>query len=414
MAWNEPGGNGKNQDPWGGKNQSPPDLDKILGQFIKKLRSFSWREKLNTNWQPSTSNHHKKTHVGLVFLAIFIVWFLSGLFIVNPAEQVVILRLGKYSETLQPGLHWMARFIDTRYLVDVQKVYSFSLQGDFLTKSSEQGDLPNRYNIKPDEITSNGANPNDNTLESVDKSKNLVNVELNVQYRISDPQAYLFNVVSPDDTIQEVSSGALSDVIGKMKLDEVLTTGRELLSSNVLGRVKRILASYNVGLDVIAVTLRKVQAPDQVRGAFSDVNRADQDKATYIQQAQAYASKVVPLAQGNAARILADANGYRQQVVLTAQASIARYQALLSVYKTSPQLTRERMYFDVMQAVLTNTSKVLVDVNGNNNMLYLPLDKMWQVNNERPQAMAEASESESAADSAVLTAANNVIRTQSN
>jgi membrane protease subunit HflK len=376
MAWNEPGGNGKNPDPWGGKNQNPPDLDKILSQFFKKCRMFLQGGFGRGNWRPGVPSKELGFSGGIIFGVIVILWALSGFFIVNPAEEAVVLRLGKYSDTLQPGLHWMARFIDTKYLVDVQKIYSFSLQGDFLTKSSEQGDLPNQY-ISIDF----SKKVNDTTANSdiADKSKNVVNVELNVQYRISDPRAYLFNLVGPDDTIQEVASGALSDVVGKMKLDDVLTTGRELLSSTMLEHTRSILASYTSGLDIIAVTLRKVQAPDQVRAAFSDVNRADQDKATYVQQAQAYASKVVPLAQGVAARIAADANAYRQQSVLGAQAQIAKYEALLSVYKSSPELTRERMYLETMQGIYTNTSKVLIDINGGNNMFYLPLDKIAQL-----------------------------------
>lgn len=381
MPWNEPGENGnktnnnnsnKPQDPWGGKsNQSPPDLDKLLGDLIKKLRgalAFK-RGSFNTkNWKLPTSNH-KDHHYGfgITMGVLVILWFLSGFFIVNPAEEAVVLRLGQYSDVLQPGLHWMARFIDTKYLVDVQKIYSFSLQGDFLTKSSEQSDT--QY-IKPNagQPTSNGN----------DQSKNLVNVELNVQYRISDPRAYLFNVVNPDDTVHQVAAGVLSDVIGKMKLDDVLTTGREQLSSQVLDLTKQVMASYNAGLEVVAVTLRKSQAPDQVQEAFNDVNRADQDRSTTIQQAQAYASKVVPLAQGTAARMLADANGYQQQVVLTSQANIAKYQALLAAYQTSPDITRERLYLEAIQNILTHTTKILVDFNTSNNMLYLPLDQLMK------------------------------------
>jgi membrane protease subunit HflK len=376
MAWNEPSGNGsdKKPDPWGNdkKNQNPPDLDKLIGQFIKKIQDMlkfgpkkPSNPNNNTSWQPTNPKEYGYG-VGLVALVIFVAWFVSGFFIVNPAEQTVILRFGQFAETVNPGMHWMARFIDTKYTVDVQKIYSFSLESDVLTKSSEQSDLPNQY-------------LSDKSLpDSSDRSKNVVNVELNVQYRIVDPRAYLFNVVNPDDTIKQVAAGALSEVIGKMKLDEVLTTGRELLSSGVMAKIKSLLTNYNSGLDVIAVTLRKVQAPDQVKAAFNDVNRADQDKATYIQQAQAYASKVVPLAQGVAARILADANAYKQQVSLGAQAQIAKYQALLSVYQTSPDLTRERMYLETLQSVFENTTKILIDVNGSNNMLYLPLDKIMQ------------------------------------
>jgi membrane protease subunit HflK len=172
-----------------------------------------------------------------------------------------------------------------------------------------------------------------------------------------------------------------------MKLDEVLTTGRETLSAGVLKRTREVMNSYNAGVEILSVTLRKVQAPDQVRTAFSDVNRADQDKATYIQQAQAYASKVVPLAQGVAARILADATGYRQQVVLTAQANVAKYQALAKAYTDSPEVTRQRMYLETVQNVLNHTTKVLVDSNSNNNMLYLPLDKLIKQEEQSPSSV---------------------------
>jgi membrane protease subunit HflK len=371
MAWNKPGGDGNEHDPWGGgnKNQGPPDLDKILSEVINKLRSWLSFGKKTSGTLPPASPTEYGIGLGLLGFSVVVIWILSGLFIVNPAEQAVILRFGQYADVVGPGLHWMARFIDTKYLVDVQKINSFSLQGDFLTKSAEQGDLPNQVLVES-KVPAN--------IVSADKSKNLVDVEMTVQYRISDPRAFLFNVVDPDSTIKEVTSGALSDVVGKMKLDDVLTTGREMLSSGVLERTKKVLNSYNAGLEVTAVTLRKVQAPDQVQVAFNDVNRAEQDKATYIQQAQAYASKVVPLAQGVAARILADATGYQQQVVLGAEAQVAKYEALLSVYKTSPEVTRERMYLEMMQMLLQNTSKVLVDANTGNNVLYLPIDKIMQ------------------------------------
>lgn len=374
MAWNKPGGNGNEHDPWGGgnRNQGPPDLDKLIGQFLNKLRAFFKYSQTPSQWQAGTSKGLGFS-LGLILAALALVWFLSGLFIVNPAEQAVVLRFGQFSDVVDPGLHWMARFIDTKYTVDVQKVYSFSLQSEFLTKSSEQSDLPNQV-VALSQKTGTAATGFDGT----DKSKNLVSVELTVQYRISDPRAYLFNVVHSDDTIQAVTAGALSDVIGKMKLDDVLTTGREWLSSSVLEQVKQTLAAYRAGLEVVAVTLRKVQAPDQVRAAFNDVNRADQDRATYIQQAQAYASKVVPLARGLASRISADANAYQQKVILTSQAQVARYEALLTAYKMSPDVTRERLYLEAMQTIFKNTSKVLVDMSASNNMLYLPIDKVMQ------------------------------------
>lgn len=399
MGWNEPGNNqDPSRDPWSGKkNSSPPDLDKMLGDLMKKIRAF-WQGGSSGGYQPrSSSPQQTGITLSAVAIIIFFIWFLSGLFIVNPAEEAVILRFGKYADVVQPGLHWMARFVDTKYLVDVQKVYSFSIQGDFLTKSSEQSDLPNQVVQTPQ--------PTTDTV-GADKSKNLVNVEMNVQYHINNPRAYLFNVINPDDTIQEVSSGALSDVVGKMKLDDVLTTGRDILSAGVLTRVKQVMSSYNAGIDVLSVSLRKIQAPDQVRAAFNDVNRADQDKATYIQQAQAYASKVVPLAQGAAARILADAKGYQQQVVLTAEAHVAKFKALAKVYAASPEVTRERMYLEAMQNILKNTSKVLVDGSANNNILYLPIDKLMKLPEEAKNAVATDAETTNSTPAA--TASNEV------
>lgn len=399
MPWNEPGGNGKNNDPWGSNknNPSPPDLDKILSDFLKKVRQFtSFFNKGNGGPRPSssgTSNH--RYGITAAFLVFFGIWIVSGFYIINPAEQAVILRFGKFADVEQPGLHWMARFIDTKYVIDVQKVYSFSLQGDFITKSSDQGDLA-QYVAVPGQTGQGNIS---------DLSKNLVNVELTVQYRVSDPTAYLFNVVNPDETVRQVATGALSDIIGKMKLDDVLTTGRELLSSSVLDSARAVLQRYNAGVEVSAVTLRRIQAPDQVRAAFNDVNRADQDKATYIQQAQAYASKVVPIAQGNASRIIADANGYQQQIVLNAQASVARYQAMLHAYISAPEVTRQRMYLETMQGVFDRTTKILVDVNASNNMMYLPLEKLLQ-QNKTPAEEPLPSASNNTADAGVKNGSN--------
>ncbi len=373
MSWNEPGGNNQQNDPWNKKRDQ--DFDQVIAKFIDKLRNDFGFKKNKSN--PNDPILPPSRHYGIIIIAIVLVaiWGLSGFYIVNPAEKSVVLRFGKYVDVNPPGLHWIARFIETKYLVDTQKIYSFSLDGDFLTKSADQSDLPNQAV----QVT-----PKDGSGNINDLSKNLVNVELNVQYRVSDPRAYLFNVVNPNKTVQQVAAGSLSAVIGQMKLDDVLTTGREFLSSKVFEATKLVLSNYNAGVEVIAVTLRKAQAPDQVRAAFNDVNRADQDKATYIQQAQAYASKNIPLAQGMAARALADATGYQQKVVLTAQANIARYQALLNVYSLAPAVTRERMYLETIQSMLSHTTKILVDVNASNNMLYLPLDKLLKQTQPSP------------------------------
>ncbi|MBV8802997.1 MAG: protease modulator HflK N-terminal domain-containing protein, partial [Gammaproteobacteria bacterium] len=188
MPWNEPGGNGNQNNPWnnGKKDQGPPDLDKIFGDMLKKLKALFLNGGKNTSRRNIPPLKTKTRYVvGLAAASILLIWFISGFFIVNPAEEVVILRLGQYSQAVPPGLHWMMRLIDKKYTVDVRKIYSFALQGDFLTKSSDQSDLPNTLQqvagTKGTDIS--------------DQSKNLVNVELTVQYRINNPRAYLFGVV---------------------------------------------------------------------------------------------------------------------------------------------------------------------------------------------------------------------------
>ncbi len=387
MPWNEPGNNGRRPDPFGGggNQSSPPDLDKLLGDFLRKIKGFfQFQQKGKGGNTTGTGGTNKRlASLGTIFGIIIFMWVLSGFFIVNPAEEAVILRFGRYTTTLQPGLHWIAPFIEKKYILNVQQIHSFSIDGDFLTKSSDHSDAP----VVP------GVGSLSDDAANSDQSKNLVNVELTVMYQISDPKAYLFHVVDPDETIKQVAAGALSEVTGTMKLDDVLTTGRELLASNVLTRLRRVLTEYDAGLEVQGVTLRKVQAPDEVRAAFNDVNRAEQDRKTSINQAQAYASKVIPLAQGAAARTLADAEGWRQQKVLQAKAAVSRYEALLKVFLTDPDVTRQRMYMDAMENVLKNTTKILVDTGSTGNVFYLPLDQLLKQAGLPPKSAATVASS---------------------
>ena len=369
MSWNEPG-RGR-PDPWNPKKPaSPPDLDRLLAEAWKKLKAFFHRGSESVGRGAGTGSGKGSEYFLIALGVALVIWALSGFFIVNPAEQAVVLRFGRYIETVSPGLHWIPRFIESKRTLDVQKIYSFPLQGDFLTKSSSLSDQG-----APCVAAASG--PGGDGCS--DQSKNLVDIELNVMYRISDPRQYLYGVVSPDDTIRQLAASTLSEVAGSMQLDEVLTTGRELLASGVFSRLKASLAAYSAGLDVVAVTLRKVQAPDQVREAFNDVNRAVQDKKTAINQAEAYASKVIPLAKGAAARTLANARAYQQRVTLIAQGDVARYQALLKVYLIAPEVTKTRLYFDTLETIFRSSPKILLDLDrsaGGSNVVYLPLDRL--------------------------------------
>lgn len=367
MSWNDsdPG----RPDPWKNKNNaSPPDLDKLIANFINKIFK-SLRVSTPGSAGGVTGSGVWGFLAMVVLIVLLAIWALAGLFIVNPAEEAVVLRFGRYVETVSPGLHWIPRLVDTKRTVDIQKIYSFPLQGDFLTKSPDMNE--------DGQVCMPTASPHGDGCS--DQSKNLVDVELNVMYRISNPRQNLYGIVGPDETIKQFAESALSEVTGAMQLDEVLTTGRETLASGVLTRLQSALKNYQSGLDVVAVTLRKVQAPDQVRAAFNDVNRAVQDKKTAINQAEAYASKVIPEAKGAAARTLADAGAYEKRILLMAEANIARYKALLQVYQETPEVTRSRLYFDAFEQVLQKTPKILVDSDrsgGHSNVFYLPLDRL--------------------------------------
>lgn len=383
MSWYDPN-NQKDQDPWSGKRKAsgPPDLDKIIKDFFNKLGRFGQRQggaRGSANFSALPPLKHARAAVLLLLLILVVVWALSGIFIVAPAEESAILRFGRYQETVGPGPHWIPRFIATEHRLNTQTIYSFSLQANFLTKSSDQSDKPASI-IDVSEVEK-PIQTRAQQLSESDIDKNVVDVELNVQYRITDPKNFLFNIVDGQETLRQVTASVLSQVIGTMKLDSVLTVGRSELGDTVAKKVREILDAYQAGVSLVGVNVRKAQAPDEVADAFLEVAQAGQDGQRYRQQAEAYASKVVPLAQGNASRIKANAEAYKEQVILNAKGQIAKYQALLTVYKQAPAITRERMYLEAMENVLAHSSKLLLDARGNNNIFYLPLDKMIDAKN---------------------------------
>lgn len=353
MAWNEPGNNqdqdnkdkDKNNDPWTGRKKitKPKDLDDALNQLQKKFSSL-FTKKSGSN--SSSSNKSAFFGVGMIAVALIVVWFVTGFFVVQAAEKSVVLRFGKYETTLGAGLHWIPRFIDSETTVDVQKVHTYTY-------------------------------PNSNDALMLTKDQNIVAVAITVQYKVSNPQDFLYNVVNPINSMQQATASALRQVIGQMNLDEILTTGREQLRQDVKTQLDETLQRYHSGLEITNVLLKSAQAPDEVKAAFDDAIKAQEDEKRYINQAQAYAMKVEPIAEGQAQRILTAAKAYQQSIVLNAKANVAAFLALLPEYKLSPEVTRERMYLDAMQHVFTKSSKIVVDSgNGTNNLLYLPIEKM--------------------------------------
>lgn len=336
MAWNDSDNNNQGRDPWSGRNQEgPPDLDEMLKRLKRKFKGG------NSNHDDS-GNGMSKIGIGIVAVILLVIWAVSGIFIVSPAEQSVVLRFGRYVETLGPGPHWIPRLIDRQYKINVQRVSNFSYNAQMLTKD-----------------------------------QNIVSVALAVQYRVDEPKQYLFNVVNPIASIQQATASALRQVIGHTTLDDVLTIGREKVRQQVNEQLKHVLAIYQTGVIITDVAMQPAKAPEEVKDAFDDAIKAQEDEQRFINQAQAYEKGVIPIAEGKSKRILQEANAYKEQRILAARGDVSRFLAVLPEYRRAPTVTRERMYLDTVESVLSSTSKILVDVKGSNNMLYVPLDRIF-------------------------------------
>ena len=333
MAWNEPGGNGKQRDPWGG-DQGPPDLDEAFRKFREKLGGAlggggSGDARLNGGV------------LGLVLLLIVGVWFYLGIYVIDEQEGAVVLRFGRYHQTLGPGLNWKPRLMDQVTPVNVTRERQYGSEGRMLTQD-----------------------------------ENIVEMQIVVQYNISDVKSFVLNVRDPEFSLRQATESALRHVVGSSKLDQVLSEGRGQISDDVRSKLQGYLDNYGTGIQVVKVTIQEAKPPAQVKAAFDDVIKAKEDEERLKNEASAYANGIVPEARGRAQRMLEEAAAYRGKVVAEAQGEAQRFEKLLAEYHKAPEVTRERLYLDAVQRVMSATSKVLVDVPGGNNVLYLPLDKM--------------------------------------
>ncbi|MBD9414057.1 FtsH protease activity modulator HflK [Pseudomonas sp. PDM16] len=343
MAWNEPGGNSNNQDPWGGRKgggrQGPPDLDEAFRKLQESLNGiFGGGKKRDGGGQ--SGGGFGLLGIGVVLLLV--IWLWNAVYIVDAQEQAVILRLGKYHETVGQGLNIYFPPIDRKFQENVTRERSFSKEGQMLTED-----------------------------------ENIVEVPLTVQYKISNLKDFVLNVDAPEVSLQHATESALRHVAGSTSMDEVITLGREQMGQDVSKRLQDFLDTYGTGITVTQVNIQRATAPAEVKDAFDDVIRAREDEQREKNQAETYANGVVPEARGQAQRIIEDANGYRDEVVARSQGEADRFTKLVAEYRKAPEVTRQRLYLDTMQQVFSSTSKVLVTgKEGQNNLLYLPLDKM--------------------------------------
>ena len=349
MAWNEPGGDKK--DPWGGGgNDSPPDLDELARKM---------RDRMNKFFGGKGGGSGKKgagipLNFGLIAIVAVLAWILSGIYIIQPAERGVVLRLGEYNAITGPGPHWFMRGIETVDKVDVDNLRTVSHRAKMLTRD-----------------------------------ENIIQVEVAVQYQVRDAREYLFQVRDPDYTLQEATESALREVIGGITMDEFLSGGRGAIVAQTKELTQSILDKYKAGLILTSVNLQDPQPPEEVQGAFEDAIKAQEDEVRYKNQAQAYALDILPKARGDATRMREAAMAYRDKVVAGAEGEVSRFTQTRIEYEKSPEITRKRMYLETMEYVLANTSKVIMQVEGGNNLMYIPLDKLMENKGVVPRAPLE-------------------------
>lgn len=334
MAWNDPG---RNDDPWSrGGGQAPPDLDEAFRKFQARLgRLFGGRGgssggKSSFNW--------RTVAIGLVVLAVaYGVW---GVYQLDEQERGVIFRFGKVlPEPKLPGINWRPPLIDDLERVNITRVDSHGHQAHMLTED-----------------------------------ENIVSLGLTVQYRRTDPVAYVIQVRDPVEALEDATESALRHVVGSSKMDAVLTEGRFALGQEVEERIQRYIDVYEAGIEVVTVNIDDSAPPDPVQAAFDDVQKAKEDKVRAENDANAYAASVVPTARGDAQKAVQEAEAYRDQVIAEATGETERFLKLLTEYKLAPEVTRDRLYVDAWESVLQSVSKVIVDV-GDDNIMVLPLDK---------------------------------------
>lgn len=345
MAWNEPGGD--NRDPWGKKNNDgPPDLDELIKNLQKKFEDFFGGKKSGSNGSDGSKKPASAFPVYLIMALLIVGWLGASFYSIDEKERGLVMRLGKFHKVLEPGLNFSPYLLDT---VEVELV------------TSER------------QYTASGTNS-----LMLTQDENIVQVPLTVQYNVKDIRSYVLNVRDPVETLQQATDSAIRHVVGSTRLDEVLGEGRSQMADEVELRLQEYLDNYGTGIDVIDVTLQRGEPPAQVNDAFDDVNAAEQDKDRLIDQAEAYRNGVLPQARGQAQRMIEEANAYKGELVAKAQGEASRFNQLFAEYSRSPDVTRERLYIDAVQQVMQNSSKVMIDVDGGNNMMYLPLDQLRQ------------------------------------
>lgn len=352
MAWNEPGKDEKEKSIWetrgrrgggGGNDDGPPDLDEVWNNFMRWLKRLFKQSGGGDSDGPNFNDKNIRGLIGIAVVVIVLAYVGLGFYTIAPYQQGVITRLGAYNRTVMSGLNWLPPIIDRLHKVNTENIQSSRHSGWMLTKD-----------------------------------ENIIFVEVEVQYRVMDAEAYLFNVAQPDNVLGQAADSALRQVIGDSLTEDVLTNRKQFIAESIKDQLIDTLSLYEAGFHVEAVNFKDSKPPEDVKDAFDDVTKSREDRERLKLQAEAYANTLIPEAEGMARRILAEAEAYKEQVVLAATGDAERFDLIVPGYQKAPQVTRTRMYIDAMQEVLNNTSKILISSNAANSMMYLPLDKLME------------------------------------
>lgn len=341
MGWNEPPEGDKDKDPWGnrGNNDGPPDLNEIINKMQKGLGGMFGSHRPN---QINNNNSMFPVLFGIILLLAWIIYDVT--YFIDEQERGVVLRFGANVGTLEPGINFrLPRPIETVIVRNVGRVQRLTHRATMLTQD-----------------------------------ENIVDLEVAVKWKIKeDPTDFLFNVNEPVLTLKQVTESAVREVIGKSKLDYVLTEGRAEIAQKQRQLMTQVLdEEYKIGIYIESVEMLSVKPPEQVKAAFDDAIKAREDEQRYVNEAKAYQNEVIPVARGGAARLREEANGYKSRVISKAEGEASRFEQLLAEYRLAPEVTRERLYLDAVESVFSKSNKVFIDNDNGNSLMYLPIDKL--------------------------------------
>jgi membrane protease subunit HflK len=360
MAWNEPGGG---RDPWGsssGGNQGPPDLDQVIRNLQSKLgglfgRGGSGGGGAGGGVSGLPGGGFGTRGLAIVGAVVVAIWAAAGFYIIDPAEEGVVTRFGAYTRTAAAGPHWLPHFVESVQKVNVQQVRTAEI--GFRSTGRTQGAVGSEALM-------------------LTQDENIIDVKFAIQYRVKDAPDYLFNTRDPDRILRDVTESAVREVVGRSTMDFVITEGRSAVSAAVQELAQSILDRYGTGLIVTSVNMQDAQPPAQVQESFYDAVKAREDEVRFRNEAEAYANEILPKARGDADAIREQAAAYKARVSAVADGDASRFLAVLTEYRKAPGVTRERMYIDAMEDVLSRSTPVVLEAQGSNNILYLPIDKL--------------------------------------